>query len=126
MPTFQAIGQFALTVGLGSIILAGLNAFFSRGQRKADPAKTLADASGEWVERVNKANEKLTTELATVERELDEEKALRRRRDREIRRMNNLIEEHAEWDRIVLRRLNDAGIGDIPDPPVLQHGEGED
>ena len=83
--------------GTGAIVLAW-KTWRGRSKVKADNAVTLSDAA---IRQVND----MQADLLTAQTE--------------IRNFRRALVAHGKWDRLVLKRLQQLGVDDIPDPPEL-------
>lgn len=123
MNLWHEFGQFAITVGLGSILLAVLDKYFSRHERKAnvkkigaDVERALSEGSLAWANDLRADNADLRARLA-------KEEDITELQERQLRACRAAFDEHARWDRAMVRKLRAAGIEDIEDPPRLRFPE---
>lgn len=104
--------QILAALGAGGILTAAVNGYLNRRKLGAEATKIITDAAASTVKDVREDNARLRARVETLEQREDsweiERKAWR-----------DVLMLHAAFDHVVVQRLKDAGITDLPDPPPL-------
>jgi uncharacterized protein YhaN len=130
--TLAALGQMAVTIGIGSIILAIINAYINRNERRqnvenkkaeadkvqAEAQKMLSSGALEWATTMQSDNAEVRTEAKKLKKRLDIEEDHTEALEDVIRRLLKQADKHAEWDLQMVDLLVAHGIA-APAPPVL-------
>lgn len=112
--------QLAASTALATVIVAVINGFLQRRKVSADTSKTLTDAAGGFVERIDHDNERLRAEVRRLERIEDQQDEFIDLLLDERIEIRKKIREHAEWDEIVKTVLNALSPNiDLPECPNL-------
>lgn len=132
MITLAALGQMAITIGIGSIILAIINAYINRNERrqnvenkkaeaatvKAEAEKLLSSGTLEWAQAVRSDNAEVREQATKLRKRLDIEEDFVEQLEEFVRVLLRQVREHAIWDMRTVQELADNGIN-VPPPPVL-------
>lgn len=102
------------STGLGAIIAAVINGYFSHRKLGAEATKIISDAAVGVVERIEDELERQTDATETAKRRLIQE---RERWHEERLAWRRLMREWGSWEATVIEAVRAAGIEGIPPPP---------
>lgn len=106
--------QLIMAASGSSVLVAAANAWWTRKQRSADPAKALTSGSIEWATAVRADNVEIRKENADIKKELDE---LRE----DYKTMLRVFRAHHRWDLMAAAKIRELDPHtDFPDPPLLE------
>jgi hypothetical protein len=112
--------QLAASTALATVIVAVINGFLQRRKVSADTTKTLTDAAGGFVERIDHDNERLRTDNRRLEQGSDKRDEFIDLLLDERVELRKQIREHADWDeniKTIIFAL--APHVDLPECPPL-------
>lgn len=104
--------QILAALGAGGILTAAVNGYLNRRKLGAEATKIITDAAASTVKDVREDNARLRLRVEHLE-QLEDAWESERQAWRDVLML------HAAFDHLVVKRLQDEGITDLPSPPPL-------
>jgi hypothetical protein len=112
--------QLAASTALATVIVAVINGFLQRRKVGADTTKTLTDAAGGFVERIDHDNERLRNDNRRLEQGSDKRDDFIELLIEERIELHRIIKRHIDWDENIKTILQAvAPHVDLPECPSL-------
>jgi hypothetical protein len=125
----ETIWAFFGSMGLATIVVAGINAISNRKKTGADATKTLTDAAMGIVTELRSSLTDATNEVAEMKKREDERDVKDAERDRrDVIRERNLVLHH-EWDVVLADVINEhlpSHVDLLPPPPLWEEDDIQD